>query len=114
MSEAQRRRRRRLLLLRKRNVTEAVIADAKLHDYQIPLNSDEGFHVEFTRLPDEHPFAKATDYERYLERLAAWPRVVDEHIANMRSGLERGFTLPRVVLPTHPACSARLDGASRS
>ena len=74
------------------------IADIEFGDYQIPILVDEGFHTAFARLPGEMPFRNGADYERYLERLQDWPRYVLEHIANMRAGLERGMTQPRVIL----------------
>ena len=74
------------------------IADIEFGDYQIPILVDEGFHTAFARLPGEMPFRNGADYERYLERLQDWPRYVSEHIANMRAGLERGMTQPRVIL----------------
>ncbi|RMH18704.1 MAG: DUF885 domain-containing protein [Acidobacteria bacterium] len=66
--------------------------------YQMPLTVDSGFHTGFARLPAQMPFAGVADYRRYLARLSAWPRYVEEQIALMEMGLERGFTLPRVVL----------------
>jgi uncharacterized protein (DUF885 family) len=66
--------------------------------YQIPLNADSGFHTAFARLPNEMPFVTVADYESYIARLRGFPDYVDQHVANMRAGLERGFTLPRVVL----------------
>ncbi len=35
-------------------------------------------------------------YRNYLARLRDVPRYFDEQMANMRAGLARGFTVPRV------------------
>ncbi len=67
-------------------------------EYEIPLTADWGFHTTLTRLPEEMPFQTIHDYENYVDRLAAIPRYVDEQIADMREGLARGMTLPKVVL----------------
>ena len=40
--------------------------------------------------------APSTPYRAYLGRLRDVPRYFDEQIANMRAGLARGFTVPRV------------------
>ena len=66
--------------------------------WQIPINADSGFHIGFSRLPEEVPLQTTRDYESYIARLRAFPRYVDEHIANMRIGLERGMTVPKVTL----------------
>lgn len=67
-------------------------------EYEIPLTADWGFHTELTRLPETMPFQTIHDYENYVARLAAIPRYVDEQIDDMREGLARGMTLPKVVL----------------
>src|SRR5690606_27593606 len=41
-------------------------------------------------------FSTADEYRDYLSRLRDVPRHFDEQIANMRAGLARGFTVPRV------------------
>lgn len=94
----------------------ATITDIEFRDYEMPINSDEGFHVEFARLPEDHPFATVADYDNYLARLRAWPRVVDEQIANMRAGLARGFTPARIVLASHAGSIAShvVDDPERS
>lgn len=74
------------------------IEEVDLRAYEIPLTSDTGFHIAFAGLPRGVPLATTRDYENYLARLRAWPKYVRQQIANMREGLERGFTLPRVVL----------------
>ncbi len=66
--------------------------------YEIPILVDDGFHIAFARLPNEMPFETVQDYEHYIARLQAFPRYVDDHVANMKSGMARGFTMPRVVL----------------
>ncbi|REK04522.1 MAG: DUF885 domain-containing protein [Acidobacteria bacterium] len=67
-------------------------------DWQIPLNADSGFHIGFSRLASNVPFDTTQHYEDYIARMRAWPRLVDQQIANMRLGLARGFVLPKVVL----------------
>lgn len=74
------------------------IADYHFGAWQIPLNADSGFHTDLAQLPREMPFRTTHDYECYIARLRALPRHFGEHMANMRTGLERGMTLPRVVL----------------
>ena len=66
--------------------------------FEIPINADSGFHISFARLPNRLPLETSRDYENYIARLRAFPHYVEQHIELMRSGLSRGFTLPRVVM----------------
>jgi uncharacterized protein (DUF885 family) len=74
------------------------IAEFELGTYQMPFNADSGFHSGFSRVPEEMPLATVKDYENYISRLRAWPRYVQEQIALMRMGLQRGMTVPRATL----------------
>jgi uncharacterized protein (DUF885 family) len=74
------------------------IASFELGDWQMPINADSGFHTGFSRLAEEVPLDTTQQYRDYVARLDAWPRLMDEQIANMRTGLERGMTPPRVTL----------------
>ena len=67
-------------------------------EWQIPLNADSGFHTTFARLPDETDFRTEEDVRRYISKLKAWRPYVDQQIANMKAGQERGFVLPLVVM----------------
>ena len=74
------------------------VAASKFTAYEIPITVDSGFHISFARLPARTPFRTSDDFENYIARLNAFPAYVNQHIDNMRSGLQRGMTLPKVVL----------------
>ena len=74
------------------------LASHRYREYLLPLTNRDGFHVQFAELPRKAPLASLRDYEDYLARLAAFPRYVDQHVALLRQAIERGMTLPRVVL----------------
>ncbi|GGB63957.1 hypothetical protein GCM10010833_18710 [Blastomonas aquatica] len=61
--------------------------------YEAPFNSDTFF---WGGLNPRAGFATATGYRRFLGRMADIPRYFDEHTVNMRAGLARGYTVPRV------------------
>jgi uncharacterized protein (DUF885 family) len=44
------------------------------------------------------PFKSVQDYDRFLRRVAEFPRWVDGAITLMRTGMSRGITLPRPVI----------------
>jgi uncharacterized protein (DUF885 family) len=71
----------------------ALANDVKFRTYEAPFNSDTFFWTEFT---PRQGFATVDAYRAYLGRLRDVPRYFDEQIANMRAGLARGFTVPRV------------------
>lgn len=75
-----------------RAILEERISDLHFKTYQTPFNADSFFWTEFT--PREG-FPEVEEYRRYLSRLSEVPRFFDEHIANMRAGLARGFTVPK-------------------
>ena len=86
----------------------AVELDESIKEFEfgaerIPILVDDGFHINFARQPSQFRFASAADYRNFLGRLASYPRFSREHIANMRRGLEAGFTMPQVVLDGYGA-----------
>lgn len=84
-------------LLFERQLT-SMVKNIEFRGYQIPILVDEGFHTSFARLPDTVPFNNTTDYENYISRMRAWPALVAQHVTNMRAGMARGFSQPRVIL----------------
>ena len=71
----------------------ALANDIRFRTYEAPFNSDTFFWTEFT---PRQGFATTAAYRAYLGRLRDVPRYFTEQIANMRAGLDRGFTVPRV------------------
>ena len=74
------------------------IAEYEFQGYLIPITVDQGFHINFARLANQVPLFTTEDYDNYIARLRAFPAYARQHIEIMRTGVERGFTLPRVVL----------------
>ena len=70
-----------------------LISDVQYRTYEAPFNSDTFFWTSFT---PRQGFATAAAYRAYLARLRDVPRYFDEQLANMRAGLARGYTVPRV------------------
>ena len=72
---------------------KALATDIRFRTYEAPFNSDTFFWTEFT---PRQGFATVAMYRNYLGRLRDVPRYFDEQTVNMRAGLARGFTVPRV------------------
>jgi uncharacterized protein (DUF885 family) len=68
-------------------------------DWRMPMTTDSGFHADLLLLHEAMPFRTTADYERYLKRLADLPRYFAEQMANLRTGVREGFTIPAEILP---------------
>lgn len=71
----------------------------QFNEHLMPLNADSGFHIGFALLWQQMPFASAPEYDKYIARLRAFPKYVEENMALMREGLRTGMTIPRAALP---------------
>ena len=78
-----------------RNVLEGFLIEARARSWEMPFNSDTSF---WSSLDEGGGWTKAEQYEAYLARLRQLPRYFDQHIENMKLGLARGFSVPRVTL----------------
>jgi uncharacterized protein (DUF885 family) len=78
-----------------RTLLENQISDAHFRTWEMPFNSDSSF---WTYLDSDNAFDTPAEYRRYIARMRDIPRYFDEEIANMRSGLARGFSVPRATL----------------
>jgi len=76
-----------------RTSLRALASDVRFRTYEAPFNSDTFFWTDFT---PRQGFGTAAAYRSYLGRLRDVPRYFDEQITNMRAGLARGYTVPRV------------------
>lgn len=77
---------------------ESSIEGQRFPEEYIQLTQLGGVHDMMAQMAQHVPKRTAKDYEDFIQRLNAVPRVVDESIALMRKGLEAGVTPPRVTL----------------
>ncbi len=73
------------------------VADEKFRDYEMPANSDSAFWSDVSSTA-QRPFKELTDYKNWIAQMRDVPRYFREQIANMRAGLARGLTPPRMTL----------------
>jgi uncharacterized protein (DUF885 family) len=78
-----------------RAIVEEAATDIRFRAYEAPFTSDSFF---WSDLATRSGFENADEYRRYVGRLRDLPRYFDEQMANMRAGLARGFSIPRVTL----------------
>ncbi|HVK82078.1 MAG TPA: DUF885 family protein [Verrucomicrobiae bacterium] len=74
---------------------DIALADARYREWEMPFNSDSSF---WSYLSERQQLRDAAAYRRYIGRMRDTPRYFREQIANMRTGLARGFSVPRVTL----------------
>jgi uncharacterized protein (DUF885 family) len=63
--------------------------------YLNPLLSDAGFHTSFPY--QVRAFSTHQQFLNYLKKLNAFPTFVQQHIALMREGLEKGISQPKII-----------------
>ena len=82
---------------------EEEIGNARFREWEMPFDSDSDF---WSYLAARRPLDDADDYRRYISRIRDVPRYFDEQIANARTGLKRGFSVPAVTLKGRDASIA--------
>ena len=81
----------------------AEVVGIKWRSYEMPINSDVNV---WNYLPAQVPFRSVQEYRNYISRMRDIPRWFDEHAANMRAGMKRGFTPPAVTMKGRDATLA--------
>ncbi|HEU4969848.1 DUF885 domain-containing protein [Sphingomonas sp.] len=79
-----------------RRSIQTLADNARFKTYEAPFNADTFFWSGLS--PRSGGFPDAQAYRNYIARVRDIPRYFDEEIANMRAGLKRGFSVPRVVV----------------
>src|SRR6202165_494068 len=76
---------------------EVLIANQRFRDFEMPANSDTTFwtNIGYTA---RRPFRTLGDYEHWIAQMHDIPRYFHEQMQQMRAGMKRGFTPPRVTM----------------
>ena len=80
-----------------RNLREQ-LDNATFTDWQMPINQMNGAHIDLPQLVAILPFDTVKDYDDYVARLKQIPRLLDENIVQMKTGMIRGLMPPRLLL----------------
>jgi uncharacterized protein (DUF885 family) len=84
-----------VLLARKLNLE---LEGARFEDWLMPATQFSNPPSELAALVSLLPFTSVKDYDDYLTRLAALPRVLEQVMANMRKGMGKGLMPPKILL----------------
>ena len=88
--------------------------DLFLHDVEIGIEGDRfpteylaigprsGIQIELPSLPELTPFRTSRDYEAYLSRLSAIPRLADQVLVLLARGVETGWVPARIAVEKVP------------
>ncbi len=76
---------------------EVLIANQRFRDYEMPANSDSTFWTDLGYTA-RRPYRSLQDYRNWIAQMGDIPRYFREQMQQMRQGLRRGFTPPRVTL----------------
>lgn len=90
---------------------EALIAQQQFREWEKPLNSDTAFWSNLSGIANGR-FETEQDYRRYIGVLNEFPRYFRDQMANMKAGLARGFTSPKVTLTGRDGSIAAVTDAT--
>jgi len=76
---------------------EALIANQRFRDFEMPANSDTTFWTDIGYTA-RRPFRTLTDYQHWIAQMHDIPRYFHEQMDEMRAGMRRGFTPPRITM----------------
>jgi uncharacterized protein (DUF885 family) len=70
---------------------------AKFRPYLTPMTQQSGLQIDIPELVTYHPFGSLSDFENFSSRLRAFPRLVDQVIQSMGTGIRARIVLARVT-----------------
>ncbi|MEK7732463.1 MAG: DUF885 domain-containing protein, partial [Planctomycetota bacterium] len=81
-----------------RSLHDGLYEFAMRHRHYLPLEPLDGPQLRFPLILVSQPFRNTEDFHKYAARLHAFPRQVDDLIANMRKGVSLRIVSPRVTI----------------
>jgi len=90
---------------------QALIADQQFHEYEMPANSDTTFWTDIGYTA-RRQYRSTQDYRNWIGQMKDIPRYFHEQMDEMRAGMKRGFTPPRVTLEGRDASITAVTDAT--
>ncbi|MGH6684621.1 MAG: DUF885 domain-containing protein, partial [Pseudolabrys sp.] len=90
---------------------EVLIANQRFRDFEMPANSDTTFWTNLGYTA-RRPFRRLQDYKNWISQMHDIPRYFREQMDEMRAGLKRGFTPPRVTMQGRDASITAVTDAA--
>lgn len=79
---------------------QSMIDGQRFRAYEMPANSDSAFWSDMAYTARE-PFRTPQDYKNWIAQMRDVPRYFAEQTEEMKAGLARGFTPPKVTIEGH-------------
>jgi uncharacterized protein (DUF885 family) len=76
---------------------QVLLANQRFRDFEMPANSDTTFWTDIGYTARRN-FRTLQDYQNWIAQMRDIPRYFHEQMDEMRAGLKRGFTPPRVTM----------------
>ncbi|HEY4212987.1 MAG TPA: DUF885 family protein [Steroidobacteraceae bacterium] len=89
---------------------EVLVANQRFRDYEMPANSDSTFWTDIGYTA-RRTFRTPTDYRNWISQMRDLPRYFHEQMDEMRAGLKRGFTPPRITMQGRDASITAVTNA---
>ena len=90
---------------------DARLTQQQFREYEKPLSSDGAFWNDFSFVAHS-AFKREADYRNWIGQMREIPRYFAQQTANMRAGLKRGFTPPRITLQGRETSIAAVANAA--
>jgi uncharacterized protein (DUF885 family) len=90
---------------------EALIASQQFRDFEMPANSDTTFWTDLGYTA-RRPYRTLQDYRNWIAQMRDIPRYFREQMDEMRAGLKRGFTPPRITMQGRDASITAVTDAT--
>ncbi len=90
---------------------EALIADQQFREFEMPANSDTTFWTDLGYTA-RRQYRSMQDYRNWISQMQDIPRYFHEQMDEMRAGLKRGFTPPKVTLEGRDASITAVTDAT--
>ncbi|HEY1492267.1 MAG TPA: DUF885 family protein, partial [Steroidobacteraceae bacterium] len=74
-----------------------LVANQRFRDFEAPANADTTFWTDIGYTA-RRPFRTVEDYRHWISQMQDIPRYFHEQMDEMRAGLKRGFTPPKVTM----------------
>lgn len=72
---------------------------ARFKDWEMPLAQNSGIHIDLPMIVSAWTFETVQDYDDYVKRLQAVPRLFEENRVQMEKGVADGLMPPQFLIP---------------
>lgn len=75
------------------------VAGARFKDWEMPLAQNSGIHIDLPQIVSALPFETVKDYEDYIARLHALPKLFEQTRVQMEKGVQDKLMPPKFLIP---------------